>query len=489
MTDDAGLVEPLTGMYGHAAAMDDVNGDGFVDVLVGSFADRPDDKYAVRGADGPAPDRLLLGGKDGFRPAPDFPELYGRSSGAAFSDLDGDGDADLVLARNVSGGSDRDGASGERAQAPTTLLRNEGGGRFTMAGELAPTLAARAVVVFDYDGDGRLDLYLVRDRRGGGTSTLLRNEGGLRFKPADAGLPDDVTGLGAIGADLNGDRRPDLFVAGSNRLFLNEGARFRELRTDVFDWETFGDEDDVAGVAVGDLDRNGRPDLVVGQHFNSTVDRCRRVPVRLYLNKGGAQPVFEDVTEKAGIPAFPTKAPHVEVQDFDNDGWLDILTTASAGAGSRPAILRRDREVDGVPHFAAVNGLGSPQYWVTGATADVDRDGRIDVFLVEFEPSLPSLLLRNVTPDVGRWLTVDVGPAAAGAVIEVYRAGGLGRADQLVARRDVVTGVGYAAGAPSLVHVGVGDLGVVDVRVTPTRPGTAVEKRNVAAGTVVRARP
>ncbi len=48
-------------------------------------------------------------------------------------------------------------------------------------------------------------------------------------------------------------------------------------------------------------------------------------------------PSFEQVTEKAGLKnRWPMKGPHVEVQDFDNDGWPDILTTASAGSGTLP---------------------------------------------------------------------------------------------------------------------------------------------------------
>src|SRR5690606_41598050 len=78
VTESYGLVDPLTGMYGHAAAFGSVNGDAYPDLVVGTFSDRPVDEYAVRGADGPSPDRLLVGGET-YTPV-DFPVTVGRTS-------------------------------------------------------------------------------------------------------------------------------------------------------------------------------------------------------------------------------------------------------------------------------------------------------------------------------------------------------------------------------------------------------------------------
>jgi hypothetical protein len=47
--------------------------------------------------------------------------------------------------------------------------------------------------------------------------------------------------------------------------------------------------------------------------------------------------------------------------------------------------------------FTTPEGMGDAQYWVAAPTVDYDRDGRLDIFLLEWEPSLPSILLRNVT--------------------------------------------------------------------------------------------
>ncbi|NNF65366.1 MAG: CRTAC1 family protein, partial [Acidimicrobiia bacterium] len=248
---------------------------------------------------------------------------------------------------------------------------------------------------------------------------------------------------------------------------------FREADSTGFQWEAFGDEDDAAGAAIADLNRDGLPDLVVGHHYNSTLSRGSEVPVRVYLNRGvdaEGLPIFDDVTTATGLPGLETKAPHVEIADFDNDGWPDLLTTASADAGASPAVFRHlGVNGDGIPTFSSPEGLGAAQYWVTGPTADVDRDGRLDIMLVEWEPTLPSLLMLNDTAS-GNWLEVSVDPFSSrqpiGTVVGVWGAGGLGDPDSLIGVREIVASQGYGAGNLQVVHFGLGDAELVDIRVS-----------------------
>lgn len=470
----AGLEEPLLGMRAHAAAWGDVNGDGWEDLFVGTFADRPEGEYMVRGATGPSPDRLLLGGPAGFVPAAGFPEMFGRTSGAAFVDLDNDGDLDLVVSRNFR--------PKERGNTPTQVLRNDGG-TFAIAGALVTDLGGRSIGVLDYDGDGLLDLFVAEDRWSGGSSALLRNLGGLQFADvtAAAGLPSDVHGLGVGTGDLNADSWPDLVVAGSvpgkdpgvargARLFLNTASGgFREVDNSVFTWDTYGPEDDVAGVALGDVNRDGRPDIVLGQHYGSTLSQARSVPVHLYLHRGlsaGGDPIFEDVTAASGLAPVQTKAPHVEIADLDNDGWPDILATASSEQGASAGVFQNLGSQGGDPAFASPEGLGSAHYWPVGATADANRDGLLDVFLAEWSPGLPSVLLQNATAGA-HWVSVSVAPAAVsiGSVVEVYRAGQMGDPAGLLGLREITATTGYGGGVPAVAHVGLGDVTLVDIRV------------------------
>ncbi len=477
VTESAGIVEPLTGMHGHAAAWGDVDGDGLADLFVGTFADRPPERYAVRGADGPSTDALLLGAGPGFvRDA--FAPSLGRSSGAVFADLDADGDLDLVAARNAS--DRRPGVGAE----PTAVFRNDGGTLVAVDAGFDASLGGRSIGVLDHDLDGLLDLYIVEDQFRGGSSRLFRNTGDLRFEDVTAavGLPLDVHGLGVAVGDLAGDARSDLFVSGSNRLFIAGPDGFTEVPGPLPPWERFGDEDIIAGVDLADVDLNGTLDLIVGHHFNSTVDFGTEVPVRLYLNEssGPDSVTFRDVTEEAGLIPLPTKAPHVEFADVDNDGHLDIVTSASAQNGTAPAIFLGTGVEAGIPRFTAPSGLGSDQYWVAAPVSDYDRDGQLDVFLVEWEPALPSLLFAGSAP--GNWLSVGLADssAAPGSTVLVYRHGAAGDPSALLATRAITASRGYSAGVELTVHVGLGAETAADV-VIITPDGSRIDAPGLAA--------
>jgi len=472
VTEEAGLVDPLTGMHGHAAIWTDVDGDDRPDLYFGTFADRPAERYRQRGAEGPSPDRLLLSTASSFEVDPSLAEEFSRSSGGVPVDLDADGDLDLVVSRNI-----KDPASSE---PPTQIFENSGSALIPVESGIRGQLGGRAVGVLDFDQDGRLDLFIAEDRFAGGSSVLLRNEGGLRLTDAteDAGIPDEVHGLGVAIADFDMDGLADIFVSGSNRLFLSDGpGSFTEGPSDVFAWETFGDEDDVAGASVADVNRDGLLDLAVGHHFNSTVDRDTTVAVRIYLNQGGGE--FLDVTEEAGLTPLPTKAPHVELNDFDNDGWPDLLTSASADGG--PALFTHAGLEEGVPRFDSPAGLGDDQYWVAAPSVDYDRDGRLDVFLVEWEPALPSLLLRNES-DSGNWLEVSVDqPGSSGIGWRVEVSDG----DDLIGAREITVTQGYSAGVLPIAHFGLGAMEEVNVRMSP--PGSdPIELIDVAANQHIR---
>jgi hypothetical protein len=438
-------------MYGHSAAFGDVNGDNYADLVVGTFADREPEAYQVRGADGPAPDQLLLS-QPQLEPETGWSTELGRTSGAVFADLDVDGDDDLLIVRHAGRSAD--------SETPSRLFENVDGALQPRSEILPPDFRGRTPAVADYDGDGLLDVYVSEDNSGETGGLLLHNEGSLNFVDVTEGSGlEGIFALSAAAGDLNGDGLPD--IATSTAVFANLGGlTFADVTPDDFAAIPVGDEDEAAGVALGDLNKDGFPDIVVGQHYRAAVEFDSEIPVRVFLNDGGAEPIFADVTETAGLTSLPTLAPHVQVADIDNDSWPDIVTSASAGDGTTLAVYRNLGEAE--LSFQISDGLGSDQYWIGAPVVDVDRDGRLDAFAVEWEPSLPSMMFRN-TGDTGHWVEVSLGGPGrgVGVLVSVSTPDGT-----FIGEQEIGVGGGYSSGHLPVTHFGLGPETLVDITIT-----------------------
>jgi hypothetical protein len=490
ITKSAGLVQPLLGIMGHGGAWGDFDGDGHIDLYVGGFADRPDADYAP--AKGPVANVLLRNlGNGKFTRVKNSPAShFARTSGAVFVDLDNDGDLELYVANNARPGRVGKTTGPQRAArlAFSRLYRNDGGKLVDISdasGACPKTLeTGRNIGVLDFDLDGRLDLLLIEDGfTSGPSSRLFRNLGKLRFKDvtAKAGLPKDLFGLGCAIADVNGDGRPDFFVAHSNRFFLSSAnGKYRESAAlnKTFAWKPLHNEDWPCGVAFGDLNNDGRLDLVLGIH-------CETSRNRVYLNEGVVKgvPRFRDVTAASGMPArLPQKAPHVEIQDFDNDGRPDIFFSNGRLADGRvtPLICRNTGSKNKIPQFA----LNLPPdkvnfYFAASPTGDFDNDGRLDLILINWFRGNHTRLLRNVSAKKN-WLQIRVrgkrmNRMGIGAKITVRSSTGARRGFQ-----EIATGYGYASGQPALAHFGLGDEQRVRVEVR-FPDGKKIQLQNVAA--------
>jgi enediyne biosynthesis protein E4 len=498
-TEAAGLREPLAGMMGHGGAVGDFDGDGHLDLFVGGFADRSDAEYAPRVK---PPHNLLLRNRgNGTFVVVDQPavQTFARTSGALFADLDNNGTLELFVSNNTRARTRRTEEPQRSAQLQLSqLFRNDNGRLIDVtqaSGVCPPELQSlRNVGVFDYDGDGLLDLFLVEDRFRPGTSrsTLFRNEGNLKFRDvtAEAGLPEGVFGLGLAVADLNGDRRPDFFVPHSNRFFLSRGdGTYHEPESlrKFFAWEPLHREDWPCGAAFGDLNGNGLLDLVVSIH-------CTTARNKVYLNRGlrNGIPVFEDVTEAAGLgDVIPARCPHVEIQDFDNDGKPDIYLSAAwkdESGNIVPLIYRQvGTSAEGIPRFEPPRPIEEGMvYFPAGPSGDFNNDGRLDLFLINwFEENHSRLLINQSNPE-NHWLRVKpVGKInnrmGIGSLVKVYSAGGLNDSGKLLGTQEVTTGYGYASGQAAIPHFGLGSRERVDVSVSFPN-GMSVELRNVEAG-------
>lgn len=493
-----GVEAAVKNMHAHAAAWGDADGDGELDLYIGAFH-KP----------GTEANRLLLQRAGKFVDAgQEVLNVSARSSGAVFVDLDNDGDLDFYLS-NLGGGKSGESATGNK------LFRNDGG-QFvdvSAASHACPeAFRGRSVCALDFDGDGLLDLLVGESVSYGSQkrSRLFRNLGDLKFADIsdEVGLPAGVPALGVAAGDVNDDGWPDLLLIsseGGNRLFLNEhGERLREDdRTSKLlqsPWTYKSGDDATSGACLADVNRDGRLDIVQGHHFERPW--LEPVGLRLYLNRGvdAHECKFEDVTDKAGLLPLPMKAPHVEVQDFDNDGWPDIYTSICkfGPAGPAPLIFKNQGVTNGDVKFAenalAVNDFptaedrgiqrtgtffakmiadGKIRYTAAAPSADFDRDGRQDIFFSSWWTETPGMLLKNKTPG-GHWLEVVVegDPAQGmnrqgiGARVKIYPANNFGDAKSLLGCVEIGVGYGYSSGQQAVAHFGLGDVTEVDVEIT-----------------------
>ena len=326
--------------YGHGVAVGDIDNDGRPDLFVtrfGSYA-----LYRNRG-DGTYENRTDAAGLGGDR---------GWPTSAAFADLDGDGDLDLYVCHYVRWNSGHQ----PRCHDPETKR---------------PTYCQPRA--FEAEPD-----------------RLFRNDGG-RFVDvsAEAGIVDrDGRGLGVVAADLDGDARVDLFVANdttANLAFFNQGGlRFREaglesgLAANAASGFLAG-----MGVAYGDADGDGRPDLAVTNFYDESTT--------LYRNMGHG--FFADTSSASGttIPSRYLLGFGTSFLDYNNDGHLDLATANGHVNDSRPlypyampVLLLAGNESSRFVDVSAAAGqpFSIPRVGRGLAAGDLDNDGKVDLLII-----------------------------------------------------------------------------------------------------------
>ena len=289
-----------------------------------------------------------------------------------------------------------------------------------------PEIIGAGVAIFDFDGDGRMDVYLVQGGPLPGAQTgdkppdrLYRNVGRLgelRFEDvtAEAGLKPGDYGMGVATGDIDNDGDTDLFrtALGGNRLLINDGGRF----LDVTDAAGIVADEWSISASLADIDGDGSLDLYIANYlaYDMANPACEAdgqprycppshyvaVPDRLYWNLDDL--TFEDVSIASGI-ATPGVVAHaamgVAAADFDGDGRADFFV---ANDGSANALwMNRGERFDDIAFTAgvAVNADGDAEAGMGVAVADVDADGDSDVFLTHDVAESNTLYVNEGLPE------------------------------------------------------------------------------------------
>jgi hypothetical protein len=430
--------------WGMGVAVGDVDGNGFDDIYVAAFG----------------PDALLL--NDGHKRFRDATEEAGLrdsrwSAAAALADLDADGDLDLYVANYLEfdpahppAGATFRGLpvfAGPKGLAPSAdvLYENVGGGRFKDVSASSGIAAAKpsfglGLAILDFDGDARPDILVGNDSM---PSFLWINQGGMRF--AERAL--------ASGLALNGD----------------------------------GEAQATMGIAIGDVNADGRPDVFTTNFADDTNTLRASLPA-------GAE--WEDRTRQYNLGAVsrPFLGWATGFYDFDLDGDEDLLVfnghvyptasldTMDSTYRQTPLLFERaGARFERVLPDRAGPWLAEPHVDRSAAFGDLDGDGDVDVVVAE--RGGPIRILEN---DGGR------GPAVAVSLADkrpgVGNRHGLGskvvlRQGGAVQTRWIVSGGSFQAVSAPVAYFGLPIAGEASLEVTWS-DGTVQKVERVGSGAV-----
>jgi enediyne biosynthesis protein E4 len=424
------IVESMSG----GVVLIDYDRDGWPDIF---FTNAPTVEMAAKGVTSPG--ALYHNNHDGT-----FTDVTAKAGlnaacfgmGGAVGDYNNDGWPDIY----------------ETCLGGNVLYRNNGDGTFTNVTAKAGVSDGRwstGAAFGDYDNDGFVDLMVVnyvdfhlddlpgfgsapfckyrgidvqcgpRGLRGAGDS-LFHNNGDGTFtnvsKSAGVEDPNGYYGLGVVWSDLNNTGRPDIYVANDSTpklLYKNLGnSKFEEIGlesgTAVSD---DGSEQASMGIALGDYNHTGRPSIYV-TNFSDENDL-------LYRNEGDWN--FKEVSYPAGValPALPWVKWGTAFVDFDNDGWLDLITVSghvypqvdalpSGGGYREPKILQLNQK-DGT--FCDASGQAGPALMERRvsrglAAGDLFNDGNVDVVIGDIDGA--PMILRNHGVPGRHWVSFEL---------------------------------------------------------------------------------
>ncbi|HZR96418.1 MAG TPA: FG-GAP-like repeat-containing protein [Gaiellaceae bacterium] len=462
-----GVTNDPAAMMGGGLCWLDYNNDGWLDLfVVNSYGEGDIGAYSAHGG---LPRTALYENVRGR-----FVDVTARShagravrgEGCVAADFDGDGRTDLFVTTAQS----------------DELLWNNGDGTFTEStrshGIVSFGWHAGAAVA-DVNGDGRPDLFVAGYTEAnapiagsmdgyptnhlGVRDLLFLNLGRRRFREVGrtAGIdrPPYDHSLGAVFTDVNGDGRPDLYVANDedpNRLYVNVAGGPLGFH--------FVDRARADGVADANAGMG-----IAAQNRLLFVTNSRRQMHASYRQTSGAR----FAASRARLARNVTAGWGASWVDFDNSGRLGLavangsIPVTSLGKDAQRLqflVDRGGRLVDaGVLQTLRVNGRGL-------AAADYDNDGRMDVAVNTIGGRL--VLLHNASPS-GHWLEVGFRRFSPGGRVTV---------DGVT--REVQAGSSYLSSEDPRVHFGLGTATRVDVTVRYPN-GETVRLRNVRADRIV----
>jgi penicillin amidase len=369
---------------------------------------------------------------------------------ACWGDFDGDGKLDLYLGFAAS------------STTPNRLYHNDGNGHFTDVAEkmgVADSGETRQCAFIDFNNDGRVDLFVAfRDK----PPTLYRNDGDHFTEVAEQmGITGADNTVGVVWFDYNEDGRLDMFEANQNgkpnKVYRNDGDHFTEVAKELgLDGGTRTVKQGSISIAVGDYNNDGRLDL-----FYANSGQCW-----LMRNDGGGK--FTDVAPQMGLAIDRHEMVAAGWADYGNEGRPDLYVDGyiSGEPNIRDYLFHNDGDhfTDMTPGYMLKHDGDHAVSW-----GDYELNGAMDLAVASNAPGELLTLWHNLlSPErAHRSLNVLVLDSKghytqAGAEVRLYAAG----TRHVLGTNIVDSGSSYDGQSELPVHFGLPNPGKVDVEVT-----------------------
>lgn len=336
----------LTGVSESSSGWMDTDRDGDLDVIAsGEFFQGDSRNITLKTYLNQRNDRFL-------QKATSLPDFYRGDFDTADYNLDGINDIAIM-------GEKKD---GKRFAA---LYKGTGNGNFQVSTVRLLGVRDGSISFADYDADGDPDILLTGEGENGNVSLVYRNDRNEVFSLVKTDLEGVKRGRG-IWFDYNLDGKPDVFLTGMNKsgqpfsaLYENSEEGFVAIANNFVALKN-------SNLAVGDVDQDGDPDLLLLGELQSG-----KITTRLYRNdrhNGFNQVLTPFVAVRSGFADWG---------DMDHDGDLDLLISGEGSDGPVSRVYRNERSGG----FVDINADIIPLYMSDGEWGDYNHDGDLDIII------------------------------------------------------------------------------------------------------------